>query len=430
MLACGCRDSGEPPEPAGPRTPFTIWIFDERMTLDGEDAPIANARVAFDPPGGGERVTKTTGADGHVTFDGDFTRGGASVTVFSDDHVYVTMLEASPETARARPNTIGKPAADLVILPPRLDRVTAGRTVELRGTISGKSDVNDVVSLATSSLPRLGAYQALESTYVLRAPRDRPFFLLGHETKTFIDQDGFVVDSELVKSFRIELTPRADDQLLDLDLPKLASLPTKRIHVRLEPPPSDRSPFGSGTRAFAAASSADSQLDLGLFARAKPSADGHAFDVDVTLVDTDVSPERLVSEAVLTAPDGSQSVRSELGVMADGFVWRDFSLPPSIPDPDAPRSARDPIPLEGFPAGADLLARVYAGGQLLWIVHGPPGGPRSKSFAIPYRDEVADVDVQVFALSLSARTERVALPRRGAIYRYTSTFRDVHLSKR
>ena len=48
------------------------------------------------------------------------------------------------------------------------------------------------------------------------------------------------------------------------------------------------------------------------------------------------------------------------------------SPPPSIPNPDGSRTVRDPIPLDGFPAGADLIARVFAGGQLLWILYGPP----------------------------------------------------------
>jgi hypothetical protein len=414
------------------RTPFTIWVFEEGFSFEGDEKPLANVHVSFDPPDGGERVTKTTDTDGHVTFEGDFTRGGASITVLSNEHVYTTMLEASPETARARPNVIGKPASDLVIFPPRFDRVIEARSVDLRGNIFGKRDPNNVVSLAVSSLPRLGAARALESTYVLRAPKDRPFFLLGHETKTLIDNDGVVVENELLKSFRIELPARVDDQLLDLDLPKLQSLPTRLIHVRAEVPLAERNPFGAGTRAFAAIRSVDSELAVGLYARTKKNADGRTFDVDVTVVDTDVTPERLLSQAVLTAPDGSQSVRTEAGAMADGIAWQDFPMPPTIPDPDASRTVRDPIPLDGFPAGADLVAKVYAGGgQLFWILYGPPGGPRAKTFAIPYRDEVGSADIQLFALSVSACTDRRALPPpRGEFYRFESTFRDIHLRKR
>ncbi|MBX3218937.1 MAG: hypothetical protein KF795_00375 [Labilithrix sp.] len=429
LLASSCGSDASPSDGAV-RIPFTIWVFDEPLSLDGENEPIANVVVAFDPPGGGERVTKTTDADGHVTFEGDFSYGGASVTVLSDEHVYVTMLEASPETASARPNVIGKPVPDLVIFPPRFDRVIEARSVEVRGNIFGRGSPYNVVSLAVSSLPRLGRAQALESTYALRAPRNRPFFLLGHETRTLIDKEGHVVDDELLKSFRIELPARADDQLLDLDLLKLPGLPTTLLHVRAEAPLAENGSFAAGTRAIAYVHSVDSGLEIGLYARTKPGTDGRTFDIDVSVVDTDIAPERALSQAVISAPDGSQSVRSEQGTMADGMVWKDFLLPPTIPAPDAPRKIRDPIPLDGFPAGADLVARVYAGGgQLLWLLYGPPGGPRAKTFAIPYRNEVGSVDIQLFALSLTARMDRVALSPRGEFYRFESTFRDVILQK-
>lgn len=423
VVACSSSDASTTTSPG---TPFTVWVLDAPLVLGGEETPIAGAKVAFDPAGGGERVTRTTEPDGHVTFEADFTRGGGAVTVLSEDHVYLTRLEASPETARSRPNRSGKPAPDLVLLPPRVDRVTTGLTVELRGTIVGKADPTHVVSLATSGLARLGSAQALEEAYALRAPKGRGFFLLGHETKTLVDREGVVVENGLVKSFRLDLPAREDDQLLDLDVAKLPALPAKVARVRVEGPTAG--PFGPGTRAFASVGSADSDLVVGLFA-ASSDAGGGAFDVDVSVVDTDVGAERLLTQAQVVAPDGSQSVRVEPGALGPGPL-RDFVLPPTIPDPDAPRTIKDPIPLEGFPAGADLEARLFAGGSLFWIVEGPPGGPTAKSFTVPYRDEVTQVDAQVFALSLSARAGRVELPTRGVVYRATGTFRDVQLRKR
>ena len=422
-LACSSGDAAPAP---GPGTPLTIWVLDAPLVLGAEETPVAGAKVAFDPPGGGERVTRTTEADGHVTFEADFAAGGGAVTVLSEDHVYLTRLEASPTTARARPNRSGKPPSDLVLFPPRVDRVTTGLTVDLRGTIAGKADPNHVVSLATSGLARLGGAQALEDSYALRAPKDRAFFLLGHETKTLVDRDGIVVENALVKSFRLDLPARGDDELLDLDLAKLPALPAKVTRVRVEGPTGG--PFGAGTHAYASVSSADSDLVVGLFAAATEAGAG-AFDVDVSIVDTDLGPERLLTQAQIVAPDGSQSVRVEPGPLA-GSPLRDFVLPPTIPDPEAPRTIKDAIPLEGFPAGADLEARLFAGGSLFWVVEGPPGGPTAKSFTVPYRDEVTQVDAQVFALSLSARTGRVELPTRGVVYRATGTFRDVQLRKR
>lgn len=409
--------------------PFTVWVLDDRLTVDGDDTPLANVRVAFDPPGGGARVVKTTEPDGHVTFDGDFARGAANVSVFSPDHVFVTMLEASPDAAAARPNTIGKPAQDLVVFPPRLDTVTESRTVELRGTITGKQDPNNVVSLAVSTLGARGTATALETSYALRVPKDRPTFLLGHETKTLLDADNAVVSSELVKSFRIDLEPRADDELLDLDLPALKALPTHPLRATAEAPREAGTPFVSGTRAYASIASADSGLVVGLFSTTTPKAD-FTFDLGLTFVETDIGQERLVSQSVLVSPDGSRAVRTELGPVADGYAWKDFPLPPRVANPDAARVLTDPIPLEDFPAGADLEAAVFAGGQLFWILRGPPGSFAEKELVIPDQGEVSfPANVQLFAVSIAAKLDRVPLPPHGEMFRRSAIFRDVTLRK-
>ncbi len=412
------------------RVPFTVWVFDQRLTVDGMETPIANARVAFDPAGGGPRIMLTTEADGHVTFDGDFSQGGASVTVLSDNHAYVTMLEATPDTARARPNTLGKPSSDLVILPLRLDDVAESLTVELRGNLLAFKEPTNQVALASSALARLGSATALEPRYTLRAPRGRPFFVLGTALTSFIDPAGNTVSNELVKAFRIDLPARTDDQLLDIDLATIPALPSRALHMRAEVPRVAGSPFGQGTQAFASVLSADSALTVGIFSSAKATAEARAFDLGVTLVTTDIAPERPLTQAVLVAPDGSRSVRTEQGVAAEGTTWSDFPLPPTVRDPDATRTARDPIPLDGFPAGAELTVRVLAGGQLFWILYGPPGGPRASSFTIPYRDEVASTNVQVFAVSVTAQSDRVDLPSYGSFYRRSSSFRDLRVSKR
>ena len=424
FVSCGSPTAG------AVHTPFTVWVFDERLTVDGEDKPIANARVAFDPAGGGERVTLTAEPDGHVTFDGDFTQGGASVTVLSDNHAFVTMLEASPDSARARPNTVGKPPSDLVVFPLRFDTVTEGLTAELRGNILGWKDPTNEVVVSASGLPTLGAAAVLEPRYTLRVPRDRPFFLFGHALKGLIDKDGNPVSNEVVKSFRIDLPARNGDELLDLDLAALAPLKTRALHLRAEIPEIESNPFVTGTRAYASVLSADSGVTLGVFGLSTPTADGRSFNIDVTLAETNIAPERPITRAALIAPDGSRSVRLVQGIASDGTAWSDFMAPPTVPDPDAPRTAKDAIPLEGFPPGADLMVKVFAGSQLFWILYGPPGGPHNKSFTIPYRDEIASTDVQVFAVSLIAQMDRVDLPPHGALYRRSSSYRDIHVAKR
>ena len=111
--------------------------------------------------------------------------------------------------------------AQLRELGKRLDRKVVDLTVGLRGNITGKREPIDKVALGVSALPRLGGVSTSESTYLLRAPRDRAFFVLGHETKFVDDGKGGGV-TELIKSFRIDLGPRVGDELLDLDLATVA----------------------------------------------------------------------------------------------------------------------------------------------------------------------------------------------------------------
>ena len=424
IAACGGEHSS-----SAPTTPFTVWVFDERLTMDGSDKPVAGVPVAFDPAGGGDRITSMTELDGHVTFDADFSQGPASVSVFSPDHVFVTMLEASPESANARPNTSGKPPGDLVIMPPRLDSVTTGLTVGLSGNIFGKKHPQDSVALFTSGLPRVGTVQTADPVYMMRAPRGRPFFVLGHAFDSLLDSDGNVAQSDLLQSFRIDLPARSDDERLDLDLATVKALPIQLLHLHAESPKGAVGSFVSGTRAYASVQSADSGVTPGIFISTNRSPDGRAFDITVKVAQTDIAPERPLTQAVLLAPDGSRSIRTEQGIAKDGTSWTDFPAPPTIADPDVVRGLADPIPLDGFPAGADMEVDILAANQLFWVLRGPPGGPRAKSFTIPRQDVIDAKDVVLFAVSVSARMDRVVLPLHGEIYRRVGVFRDISLRK-
>lgn len=403
VAACAADEGAE-----DPREPLTVQILEEPLSFGESPRALAGVNVALDPAdGAGPRETQRSGPDGRVTFGVD-PRKAWSVTVLSDDHVYVTMLEAAPGPA------------PLVLTTPPLERVVRERTVGLRGTIAGKRDKLDVVSVATSSVAWLGATRALQESFDLRVPRERPFFLIGHETQTLLDRDGFLVSDAHVKSFRLDLPARGDDQLLDLDLAALPSLPVRNIVVKATIPPS----FGEGTRAYAAVNSADSGLEVGLYAAARTG--GGEASIDLAMVDTGVGSERLVSRVELLRADGARALRTELGTMTDGMRWSELPDPP--PAPAGATVVTDPLGLDGFPAGAELRASLFAGGKLVWILRGPPGGPRAPSFRIPYRGEIASVDVQLFALTVTAL--RDPIDGSGGLYRRASTSRDITLRKK
>jgi hypothetical protein len=412
-LACG-----DEPSPPVRTTPFTIWVLEERLGLETDERALAGVTVVVD--GGGTRATKTTEPDGHATFDVDLSAGGVTVSAFTTDHTVVTMLDASPETARARADLHGKPASDLVIPLPRQDRLVRDRSVALTGAFSRKREATSAIDLSASVLPRLGSTRTTEATYELRVPRDRSFFLVGHELR--LVEGDVAISHQHFRSFRIDAAPRAADATLDIDLDAAPALTTRTIHLRAELP---GSPFDATTKATAAIRSVDSPLLVGPLVTSKASADGRARDIEIAVADTDVAGERVVTRAVLSAANGAASVRTELGIVSDDTSFVDFPLPPSVPD-DTNRTLVDPIALDDFPPGADLRIQAFAGGQVFWIVHGPPGGLRSKTVKLPEPAGLSfSADVQLIALSIEARMDRLPLAPVGEIYKRVAIAPDL-----
>jgi hypothetical protein len=349
LLAVAC--SGSQATATAPTTPFTVWVFDEGATFADEGAPLPGVMVALDAPGGAAtggaaRVVRTTEADGHVTFDADFSGGSLHVSAFSGDHTLVTMLDASPDTARARPNTFGKPAEDLAIVLPRLDAAIRSAAVELHGAITGKRDLADSLSLSAGTVRRIGQEETKAATYAMGGPKNVPFVVLGHEAGTPTDTNG-TITFEHVKSFRIDVPARATDQVLDVDVASSAALAVQKLHLRADMPIGSASPFVGGTRASAVVQSADSSLLVGTFGSVAATSDSLGFDLVVNVAQTDIAPERVTTSASIVAPDGSVSIRTELGIAADQTVWSDFLFPATVDSVN--RSIADPVPLAGFP---------------------------------------------------------------------------------
>jgi len=430
IVACESCGSSSSSAPKAPTTPFTVWVFDEGATTTDGGAPLPGVMVALDPlvpSADAPRIVQTTAADGHVTFDADLSHGGVHVSAFSADHTLVTMLDASPDSARARPNTFGKPAEDLAIVLPRLDATIRSAGVELHGTISGKRDAADSVALYTSGVLRIGQAETKAAAYAVRAPKNLPFVVLGHESGTQTDTNG-VITFEHVKSFRIDVPARDSDDMLDIDVGSMPALPTQALHLRARIPAGDASPFVPGTRASAIVGSTTSSLIVGTFGSVAATPDMLGFDVVVNVAQTDIAPEQVSTQAAIVAPDGTTSIRTELGIAPDNTIWNDFLLP--TPVDDSNRSIQDPFPLAGFPAGADLRLEVFAADQLVWILHGPPGGAPGDTVTMPPPLGIDfPISVQIVAVSLIAQADRVPLPPHGELYRRVAVSRDVNLRR-
>ena len=416
---CGDGDGG-----AAKSSSFTVWAFEEGSGVGvAPEIPLGGAEVAFDPPGGGARVITRAAADGHATFEAAFGDGdgarGASITIYDERHVLVSAVDVSPAGARARPNGAGKPASDLVLYAPALDDVVRASSIELRGALTGKRDVATSIDVSVSGVPRLGAHESKDPSYVLRAPRDRAFFLLGHEVATVTPAPKLF--TEVVGSFRVDFPAMGGDGTRDIDV-TTSRLPLRIVHVRAEVPAGPRGTFGAGTSAFATVESADSELLVAPLHKATPTRDGRAFELELSVATTDIAPERPFTRASFVAPDGARSVRFEPGVVADGATWNDFLTPAFVAAAASPPALSEPLPLDDFPPGADLLVEVYAGTQLAWSITGPPGGLRGPiTLPVPLEIRLP----ALVAVSISARTELLTRTTRGDLYRRVATTRDV-----
>lgn len=411
-VACG----DDPPAPV----PFTVWAFEERTGPEGADTPLVGAQVSFDPPGGGARVLATAAADGHATFEADFSAGGGTVSVFDRAHVLVSVIGASPSSVAARPNPLGKPASDLVVFAPRLDDAVRGVSVELAGALSAKRDVASSIDLSASGIPQLGATETSEATYMLRVPRGRPFLLIGHESRN-VASDPEKVENELLGSFRIDMTPLDVDTTRDIDVSKASRLDVRVVHLRVDFP-SGPTRFGAGTRGAATVISADSKVLVAPIKSAQPSADGRGFDLQMYVAGTDISPERPLTRASLVAKDGSRSIRVEPGIAGDGTTWSDFLTPPVVREGATPSALTEPILFEDFPVGAELGIEVYAGTQLAWIIEGSTRAPLDPvTLPVPLEVRLP----ALVAVSFVARADRATLAPRGEVFRRTAFSHDV-----
>jgi hypothetical protein len=425
IVACsndGARTESPPASSSSAsKTPLVVWVLDEGLTAFDPPTPLAGVEIAFDPPDGLARELMRTEADGHVVVEADFTREGAAITAASPDHVIVSALNISPTYAHLRPNTFGKPAEDIVLVPPRLDRAILGATVELRGALAGKAE-KSAVDVSVSALRRLGNDTTTEGSYVLRAPRGRPFVLFGHEQSTPANPTEL---PELIKSFRIDVPARDTDGVLDIDIGAAAALPTKPVRIHADVPIDE--PFGTPPDCLGLVKSAESTLLVGGFRRQFPNTGG--CDVEMTVADANIEPESTITSVVLTAFDGSRSVRTERGVLADGAKIDNFLIPPTIVE--ASRTIQDAIPIERINAGTDVHVDVFAGNQLLWVLDGPIGRLRKPALNLPAPFGVTfTVDVNLFAITITARADGTQLPSGKMIWGREATSRDVLVRRR
>jgi hypothetical protein len=340
--------------------------------------PLAGAVVAFDPPGGGERVEKTSGPDGRVVFEADFSSGAATVTAFAADHALLTVVGVTPE--RVAKNKLkasfGHPD-DLVLVMPPLGSWLEKRTVKLSGAITGKTSSR--LNVGPIGLGTI--FDATTSTYELRVPKGSPFVLLGSDY-AFTKPDARSFEGTIAKFFTIDRPATSQDGTFDVDVAGASTVATVTNKIHLVIPGGDAGPLGGGS--FGAVNVLDHYRMFfpGVIKRAAPSADKAGFDCEVTVAQIDPKPWTLVTAGSIRTPEGAVSIRGELGVLPDGSTMTDFLLPPKLSFDRAKRSA--PIALGETPADVEAVSlTMLDGDRPAWTVVMPRAYGIPTSLTVP-----------------------------------------------
>jgi hypothetical protein len=361
----GCSSSETTtPAPAAP-TKLTVWVLaSDTTTIAPEAAP--GAKVYFDPPGGGARVEGVAEADGHVTFEVDFTKGEAGLTVVHEGYISTSILGLTPERIKAIPIRLDKPETDVVVaLPP-----TAASLPKLSGAITNKlaADNNVVVSSTRVHSPLV---EGLDS-FNVSVPRNRPFSLIAAEGKFAVLAPGSrAIENTEFRLYRADHAGLSADGKLDIDLTTATVVTAPKVKWTVELPGGDAGPLGAAvvSRCIASVASFDSTAMIGPLVKSTPTPTG--FDAEVQVGQTDIG-EQIVSRAVIALSDDSQSVVNELGAMPEGTVFKDFVTPPTLTVER--QRVSDPIAVGGVVPGQLVLVQLNgrpgpaAEPQLVWTI--------------------------------------------------------------
>jgi hypothetical protein len=370
-VALGCSSSSEattttPPDTtqadAGAKTPLGVWVVDTIVAGEAPK-PLEGAVVAFDPPGGGERVEKTTGPDGHAVFEADVSLEGGAVTVFAADHPLLTLVALKPgNLAKVKKPLLGHPAEDVVAVMPPSRAWRDKRTVKLTGSITNRTSARASLGVIGVGAP----FDGTSSLYEARVPRSMPFTLLGADY-AISKPDARSLDAPLAKLFTIDRPALDQDATFDIDVAAATAVSTVTNKLHLAIPGGDSGPLGGTSMGRANVLESNGLFFPGLLRSSKPSADNSGFDCEIVVAQIDPKPYGLITSGAVTLIDGAISIRSELGILPDGSTLSDFLLPPKVSFDKAKRSA--PIAIPEAPADVELVQlSLLDGDDLAWVV--------------------------------------------------------------
>ena len=315
----GVVETSTPPAPTG-----TLSILVASSGLPDPTTrlpkPFAGATVYLDPPGGGDRIEKTSGPDGVVTFTGlDWSKGTVDVFAWSSERVPIIGLGIGDPSTRVKSEDLY--AFDGLVL--SLYAKDSNPDFALvKGSISNKLDPSHVVTLA--ALQGGAPFQTKAGTYSLRVPKSTPLSILTTEYEVAAAPPAL---QTLFRWTKHDLPAVTADATIPIDLGAGTVLTPVKTKRTLLVPGGITGPF-AGATAYSYVIRQNTQASIGYATAATPSADKASFAVDMEHVVLDgVVP---VLFDYLQTTDGASTWATTGGYPTEGATISDFLLPPAI----------------------------------------------------------------------------------------------------
>jgi hypothetical protein len=342
---------------------------------------IAGATVTLDAPGG-ERVERSSGVDGKVTFDGiDWSLGAASATAYLPEHALYSVLDLEHGTLDQVHLVDG--AIPLVVEPLTPELVEG---VTLKGNATGLIDPSHQVIVSVAHQVDVGRLDAGapetaalgDGSFVLTAPRGEPFVLQAYERlySTLPSGQGFdapiyQVAHKAFDGFDVDTADLAIDFGID-------GLETFTGEVTLELPARAESPLRAGWP-YIYVCPRETWYCTGWPTRVDISADGGRFELEMLWVEPEWASPRVWAGVMESQAAGvtlgglytdAYPESGSLGTVFDNPLW----VSPS--SSSEPHPIHEPFEWQLLDEGATdalLVVRSSDGKSTRWLARPGPG---------------------------------------------------------
>ena len=311
-----------PPEadaaPPAPTGTLSLHVIDNDLFVYGKTPPLANANVAFFPPGGGALMETTSDADGLAKFSGiDWSLGKGTLLAYAPSRG-ATIFTDVDEDAIARA-AVKSPSTSIEGLLIGLStRASAMPKAMVTGMLT-KADPAHYVTLGTSVSD--GFFQDSTATYAISVPPGKGFSIVATEWK--------IETAPAIQSFFkwIQIDVAAGTATVNVDFATAKALTSAKVKRTFNVPGGASGALG-GTNGYLQTTLVSTRAPLGFATSQQASSDGASVAIEAEVIPD--FPGSIVTFNTLGKTDGSFSYVIEDGAPKDGTTVDGFLAPPAF----------------------------------------------------------------------------------------------------